>query len=66
MERVEVDEIVRDPSTSHSRDEDTYEGDDDLIEVASNEDSINLFIDLGTMDLDMDPSTCRDLLAYEN
>ena len=69
MEGVEVDEIVSAPTTSHSTEEDadkdTNDGDDDLT-AASDEDSINLFIDLGTMDLDIDPSACRDLLADEN
>ena len=69
MEGVEVDEIVTVPTTSYSTeedvDEDADDGDDDLA-TASDEDSINLFIDLGTMDLDMDPSACRDLLADEN
>ena len=69
MEGVEVDEIVSAPTTSCSTkedvDEDADDGDDELV-AASNEDSINLFIDLGTMDLDIDPSACRDLLVDEN
>ena len=69
IEGVEVDEIGSDPSTSYSTkedaDEDADDGDDDLA-AALDEDSINLFIDLGTMDLDTDPSACRDLLADEN
>ena len=41
-------------------------GDDDLMGVASYEKYINLLVDLGTMNLDMDPSAHRDLLVYEN
>ena len=66
MDEVEIDKIVSTPSTSHSGDEDTNEGDDNLKGGASDEDSINLFNDLGTMGLDMDSSACRNLLANEN
>ena len=65
MEGVEVDEIVSAPTTSHSTKEDIDEnidGDNYLMD-ASDEDSINLFIDLGTMDLDIDPSACRDIFG---
>ena len=64
MEGVEVDEIVSTPTTSYSIEEDADDGND--LTAASDEDSINLFIDLGTMDVDIDPSACRDLLADEN
>ena len=65
MEGVEVDEIVSAPTTSYRTDEDADDGDDDFT-TALDEDSINLFIYLGTMNFDIYPSACRDLLADEN
>lgn len=66
VDEVEVDEIVPSPSTNHSGDEDIDEGDDDSMEDISDEESINLFVDLAAIGLDMDSSACRDLLADEN
>ena len=67
VDAVEVDEIVPSPSTNNSKDKGTDKGNDDSnMEDASDKESINLFVDLATMDLDMDSSACRDLLADEN
>ena len=67
MDAIEVDEIVPAPSTTSNKDEGTKKSDDDWnMEDASNEESIHLFVDLATMDLDIGSGACRDLLADEN
>ena len=67
MDEVEVDEIMPSTSTHHNGDEGTDEGEhDDSMEDTSDEESINLFVDLNIMGFDMDSYACRDLLADEN
>ncbi|KAI5062400.1 hypothetical protein GOP47_0022939 [Adiantum capillus-veneris] len=64
---VEVEENQPFPITNHSEEEDEdEEDDDDSIGEAVEDESIDLFFDLATMGLDMDVSTCRDLLEDEN
>jgi len=62
---VEVEEMEPSPATNHSEDEEEIE-DDDSTGDALEEESINLFVDLTTMGLDMDFGACRDLLEDEN
>ena len=67
MDAIEVDEIVPSPSTINSKDEGTHESNDDsIMEDAFDEEPIHLFVDLATMDLDMNSNACRDLLIDEN
>ncbi|KAI5061445.1 hypothetical protein GOP47_0023950, partial [Adiantum capillus-veneris] len=61
---IEVEENQQFPITNHSEEEE--EDDDDSIGEAVEDESIDLFVDLATMGLDMDVSTCRDLLEDEN
>ena len=60
---VEVEESQPFPITDHSEEEDEDgEDDDDSIGEAIEDESLDLFVDLATMGLDMDVRTCRDLL----
>ena len=60
---VEVDEREGpSPTTNHSEEDEDGGDDDDSIGEAVEDESLDFFIDLATMGLDMDASTCRDLL----
>ena len=63
---VEVDERPPSPTTNHSEEDEDGGDDDDSIGEAIEDESLDFFIDLATMGLDMDASTCRDLLQDEN
>ena len=64
---VEVEESQPFPITNHSEEEEEDgEDDDDSIGEVVEDESLDLFVDLATMGLDMDVSTCRDLLEDEN
>ena len=63
---IEIDEMEPSPLSKHSGEEEEEGEDNESLGNASDDDSINLFIDLATMGLDMDTNSCRDLLAYEN
>ena len=64
VDAIEVDDIVPSSSIVNSKDEGTEASDDDSnMEDAFDEESIHLFVDLATMDLDIKSNACRDLLA---
>ncbi|KAI5058191.1 hypothetical protein GOP47_0026361 [Adiantum capillus-veneris] len=64
---VEVEEGQPSLANSHLEEEEEGESDDDSTGGdGEEEESLNLFIDLNTMGLNMDPSACRDLIQDEN
>ena len=62
---AEVEESQPFPITNHSEEEEDGEDDDDSIGEAVEDESLDLFVDLATMGLDMDANTSRDLLEDE-
>ena len=67
MDATEVDEVVPSSSTVLGKEEGTDGSDDDSnMDDASDGESLHLFVDLATMDLDIDSGACRDLLTDEN
>ena len=63
---IDIAEMEPSPLSNHSGEEEEEGEDNESLGNASDDDSINLFIDLATMDLDMDTNACRDFLADEN
>ena len=67
VDTIDVDAIVPSPSTINNKDEGANKSNDgSSMADALDKESINLFVDSATMDLDMDSNTCRDLLANES
>ena len=63
---IEVEEMEASPSSNHSTD-DEEEGDDaSSMGGVLDDESINFFVNLPTMDFDMDTNACRDLLVDED
>ena len=63
---IEVKEMEASPSSNHSTDDEEEGDDNESMGNASDNESINFFVNLATMGFDMDISACRDLLANED
>ena len=63
---IEVDEMEASPSSNHSTDDEEKGVDALSMGGASDNESINFFVNLSTMGFDMDTNACRDLLEDED
>ena len=64
-EERELDEVEGSSTPQHDIEE-TYEEDVDSLDDACDEEaSIDLFVDMGTMGIDLDDDACKDLMEDE-